>query len=79
MRTAGWIIVGILTGAALSLAAETGLSFPGAPTSVGQPPEDNCTALILDRESGLTVSAACHTTGAIRLEAAARAPRRLRT
>lgn len=72
--TAVWIMLGVLTGAALSLATVADETVLRA-LAQSLPPakrESNCTALVLDRVTGLTVATSCRDKEAILLEAAAR-------
>ena len=74
-------MVGIVMGASLSLATGASVVVLRAPAQSLLPAEDgpNCTALILDRVTGLTAAAACRRSGAILLEASVRARPCVRT
>ena len=80
-RTVVWIMLSGLIAAALPLltgAREAMLRTPAQslpPAEVGP----NCTALVLDRVSGLTVAASCGASSTMRLEASVRDGPRVRT
>lgn len=72
-RTAIWIMLGALMGAVFSLATLAGEAVLRTPAQSLLPTDDgpNCTALILDRDSGRTTAAPCGGSAALLHEAAA--------
>ena len=80
-RTVVWITLSGLIGAALSLVTGAGEAMLPTPAQSHPPAEvgPNCTALVLDRVSGLTVAASCGASGTMRLEASVRDGARVRT